>query len=625
MKYFKFIYLGIFLFVILALFYIYTSIENVTTKIDNNLKALYVKEAIEHAKSIGSQIKQIITVDPYNEIKNNSEKEKIIQRILSSHITSSYKYIYILYKDKKGSYRYLVDGSLEDRGLFGQRLNVEKLYWDKVYTTQKGLLIRHKNLDSLWITYLYPLIFQNKVEAILAIDFSTSLPYTIKQAVKPISSLFIAIFISIFVLLLILFYQTILTLKSKKESITDQLTSVYNRTYLRDFLEKINPTDYSILMVDIDHFKTINDNYGHKVGDEVLKYVITLIKDEIRDKDKIVRYGGEEFLIFIKRSKNDLSNTLAEHIAKRINNKLSSHIIKVENIELKVTVSIGVTANIEHFKTISEAIKHADSMLYIAKQTGRNKVVTDSDTIQQTNIEKLNIEEIKDAIDNKRIFCEFQPIIDLRTTKIIKYEALVRLKDKNNQTVYPNRFLNTIFNTSLYTEMTKSVMEIVFETIKEKQLHISINFNFSDILNTSIYDTIIQELQEHKNLSSYITIELLEYELLEEISIIKERLDHIRSFNVKIALDDFGSGYANYAIFKSIPVDYIKIDGSLIKEIDTDKISQKIVKSIQILADELDIQTIAEFVHSANIYKTIQNFQINNAQGFYLGKPSALD
>ena len=625
MKYFKFIYLGIFLFVILALFYIYTSIENVTTKIDNNLKALYVKEAIEHAKSIGSQIKQIITVDPYNEIKNNSEKEKIIQRILSSHITSSYKYIYILYKDKKGSYRYLVDGSLEDRGLFGQRLNVEKLYWDKVYTTQKGLLIRHKNLDSLWITYLYPLIFQNKVEAILAIDFSTSLPYTIKQAVKPISSLFIAIFISIFVLLLILFYQTILTLKSKKESITDQLTSVYNRTYLRDFLEKINPTDYSILMVDIDHFKTINDNYGHKVGDEVLKYVITLIKDEIRDKDKIVRYGGEEFLIFIKRSKNDLSNTLAEHIAKRINNKLSSHIIKIENIELKVTVSIGVTTNIEHFKTISEAIKYADTMLYIAKQTGRNKVVTDSDTIQQTNIEKLNIEEIKDAIDNKRIFCEFQPIIDLRTTKIIKYEALVRLKDKNNQTVYPNRFLNTIFNTSLYTEMTKSVMEIVFETIKEKQLHISINFNFSDILNTSIYDTIIQELQEHKNLSSYITIELLEYELLEEISIIKERLDHIRSFNVKIALDDFGSGYANYAIFKSIPVDYIKIDGSLIKEIDTDKISQKIVKSIQILADELDIQTIAEFVHSANIYKTIQNFQINNAQGFYLGKPSALD
>jgi len=624
MRHFRFIYLGIFFFVVLALIYIYVSIERVSDKIDNNLEQLYIKEAIEHAQSIETQIKQIIQKNLYNEIKNDPQKENFIQRILSSHITSSYKYIYILYKDHKGVYRYLVDGSIEDRGDFGQRLNVEKKYWDKVYKTHLGIVIHHKDLDGLWITYLHPIIFDNQVKAVLAIDFSTSLPNIIKETIHPISSLFVAIFIAIFILLLILLYQTVLTFKSKKESVTDQLTNVYNRTYLRDFLKKINPSNYSILMVDIDYFKTINDHYGHKAGDEVLKKIVELIRSEIRDKDKIIRYGGEEFLIFIRRSKKEPSNTLAETIAKRINKKVASTIIKVENIEIKVTISIGVTSYPEHFKTISEAIKYADSMLYIAKKTGRNKVITKQpDTLVQIQ-EKLNIEEIKDAIDNKRIFCEFQPIISLKTNKTIKYEALVRIKDKNGNIIYPNSFLDVIFNTSLYTEMTKNVMEIVFETIKKKKLHISINFNFSDILNSSTYKTIINELKLHHDFSNFLTIELLEYELLKEISIINERLKYIQSFGVKIALDDFGSGYANYAIFKSIPIDYIKIDGSLIKEIDQDKISQKIVKSIQILANELDIQTIAEFVHSEEVYKTIQHFHIDNAQGFFIAKPTQL-
>ncbi len=623
MNRFRFIYFGIFIFVSLSLVYIYLSIGTITNQIDQNLEQLYVTEAKEHAQSMEIQIKKIIKGNLYQDIKQHPEKEKIIQKILSSHVTKTHKYIYILYRDSKGNYRYLVDGSLEDRGRLGQRLNVEKKYWDKVYKIKKGVLINHKNLDNLWITYLHPIIYNNKVEAILANDFSTTLPYIIKQAVRPISSLFIAIFIAIFTLLIILFYQTLLTFKSKKESITDQLTNVYNRTYLRDFLKRINPSYYSILMVDIDHFKTINDRYGHKVGDEVLKEVINLIKYEIREKDKIIRYGGEEFLIFIKRSKKEFSSNLAETIAKRINKKLSDTILEIENIQLNVTVSIGITSHPEHFKNISEAIKYADSMLYIAKKTGRNKVISRADSIQSSE-EKLHIEHIKDAIDEKRVFCEFQPIVNLQTQKTIKYEALIRLKDKQGNTIYPYKFLDVIFNTSLYTEMSKLVMEIVFQTIKRKELHISINFNFSDILNTSIYNAIIDELQLHRNIANHLTIELLEYEVLEEISIIKERLDFIRSFGVKIALDDFGSGYANYAIFKSIPVDYIKIDGSLIQEIDTDTTSQKIVKSIQILADELDIETIAEFVHSYEVYKTIQQFHINNAQGFYLGKPMQL-
>jgi EAL domain-containing protein (putative c-di-GMP-specific phosphodiesterase class I) len=155
-----------------------------------------------------------------------------------------------------------------------------------------------------------------------------------------------------------------------------------------------------------------------------------------------------------------------------------------------------------------------------------------------------------------------------------------------------------------------------------KKIAISINLNFSDILDNNIYKLIITELQKYKKLASWLTIELLEYELIEEISIVQKRLFEIKRYGVKIAIDDFGSGYANYSIFKLLPIDILKIDGSLIKDIDTSEISYKITHSIVLLAKELEITTVAEFVHSASVLETIKKLDVDEAQGFYLAKPS---
>ena len=621
MNRFKFIYTGIFLFVGLALVYIYFSIDTTTKKIDTNLEELYIQEAREHSENINNEIQKFVHKDLYKELKNNPQIIKALQSMLSSHITSAYKYIYILRRDTRGSYRYLLDGSHDDKGSFNQRLNVEKQMWNEVYNTKKEKLFKHdETLDKLWITYLYPITIDNTVQGVLAMDFSTTLPHTIKETIQPISNMFLAIFLAIFMLIIILFYQTVLTLKSKRESITDQLTNVYNRIFLRDFLKKINPEHYAIVMVDIDHFKIINDTYGHKVGDVVLQKVVEMIKNEIRQTDIIVRYGGEEFLLFIKRNKK-ASTSASMLLAKRINKKIDSALFEVDNIKLHVTVSIGINRFPEHFKTISDAIKYADEMLYIAKRSGRNKIIYESNQNMKNTL--MDIEDIKDAIESNRLFCQYQPIIDIDSGKVAKYEALVRLSDKEGRIIYPNRFLDVILNTNLYNDMTKQVIDQVFEVIKRKSIPISINVNFSDILNDSIYELLINELQSHSTLAKFLTIELLEYEVLEEIPATKERLEHIKSFGVSIALDDFGSGYANYIIFEALPIDIIKIDGSLIKEINTKETSLKITKSITILAEELNIKTVAEFVHSQDVFDVIKELNITYAQGFYLGKPSS--
>ncbi|WOE69468.1 EAL domain-containing protein [Hydrogenimonas thermophila] len=236
-------------------------------------------------------------------------------------------------------------------------------------------------------------------------------------------------------------------------------------------------------------------------------------------------------------------------------------------------------------------------------------------------VRKLTISEIKEAIEHNRIVCYYQPIFDSKTLSIVKYEALVRLIKKDQTVVGPYFFLEQIFSTTLYTELTNVVIENVFNKIEQTGAKISINLNFSDILDSKIYDSVIKSIKKHKTYASLLAIELLEYEELENIDIIKKRIDEIRSYGVLIALDDFGSGYANYEIFKHLPIDIIKIDGSLIKDLPNSEISLKIVKSIILLAKELDIKMVAEFVHSKEVLSKARFLGIEYLQGFYLSPP----
>jgi len=612
------LYIVLILTIFISILYLYHSVSDIHDKMVNNIEKIFILKAGQFAKNIDEEIKNHIDKDLYKTLKENPGLREVLEHTFSVVITPSFKYIYVLYKDSNGKYRYLLDGSKEDKGEFNQKLNVNEEKWDQAYNTLKPQIILQKNIDGLWITYLKPIIYDNRVEGVIAIDFSTNLSIYISKLIAPIQNVFLYIFAAIVVLLSVLLYQVILNIKTKKESITDSLTQVYNRTFLRDFLKKIHPEKYQIAMLDIDFFKKINDNYGHKAGDYILSEVAIILKKIVREKDIIIRFGGEEFLIFFYKLPND--EDIAASISHRIREELENSKFVYDDTSIKVTTSIGVMLHPQRCKSVSDAIKKADQLLYIAKKEGRNKVVLEYDAIKAISTETNSIYEVKEALDDNRIICHYQPIINLDSCEVVKYEALVRMVSKDGTIIYPNNFLDAISGTNVYNDLTKRVIDIAFETIKKEKVSLSINLNLSDILNNMIYKIVIDEIVQNKEVAKWLTIELLEYEQL-NTDILKQRLYEIKSYGIKIALDDFGSGYSNFAIFQSYPIDILKIDGSLIKEIDSSKVSYTIIESIALFSRKLEIETVAEFIHNDKVLKIIKDLGISYGQGFYIGEP----
>ncbi len=619
MKHLLRIYSFIFVTIIISIVYIYLSLQSTQTDLSHNIDTLFISQAKDFASNLETQLKQHIKKNIYDILKNNKKLRDTLANEISILTTNSYKYIYILYRDANGNYRFLADGSKEDKGEFDEKLNVDKKIWNKAYNDQKPQLFYQNNLDGLWISYITPIVLSNKTEAIICIDFSSKVSQNIIHAMDPLDKVFVYIFIAILIMLLILFYQTFLNFRIKKDAITDPLTQAYNRTYLRDLLNNINIVKYQIIMLDIDHFKNINDSYGHKAGDNILRDIAAIIQKQIRSNDIFVRFGGEEFLLFIQKEASN--ETLVKDVAQRIRKKIQETTFSYNEFSINITVSMGISCKPEHFKSINEAIKHADEMLYVAKKEGRNKVVTSVSTHSDTTEnKKLHINEIQEAIEKQQVVCYYQAIFNTKTEKVEKYEALVRII-KDGLLILPNEFLPKIMHTNIYNQLTKIILQTVFAKIKQHEVPISVNLNFSDILNNDIFQIIVDELERNKAFASWLIIELLEYELLEANELFSEKIKTIKAYGVKIAIDDFGTGYANYNVFQNIPIDIIKIDGSLIKNIDHSEISQKIVHSIVVLTKELGIQTVAEFVHSKEVLEVTAELKVDALQGFYLAKP----
>jgi len=620
------IYLVIFVTIFISLAYLYNIVNKTVPSLSVNVEKMFVKQAEDFSINVASKVEDELFREEktlYEFLSSNCGLQKQLNEYLSIIISNTFKYAYMLYRDEKGNFRYLADGSDEmERADFNQLFDVESSLYEKVYTTQKSSVEYQKEIDTLSATYIYPIVVKGKTEAIIIVDFSRDMVVSIVSILEPMEQMFTYVFAGISILILFLIYQALVNYRVKKESFTDALTQVYNRHYLRVFSENMKSEEYQLAILDIDHFKKVNDNYGHDAGDFVLQSVAVLLQQQIRPQDVLIRFGGEEFLLFIKKNKANRKSIV--DIAQRIRKVVEKHNFKYENTTLKITVSMGLTLNMERFQTVGEAIRHADEMLYCAKKEGRNRVVFRDR--KESNIQNLSaIDEIKEAIEQEKFFCHYQSIHNVQTGKIEKYEALVRYINKEGKIVYPDAFLEVIAKTNIYKDMTKAVIRLVFETIQSKGIHVSMNLNFSDILDNDIFILLQEELQAHLSFTNSLTVELLETEKLENIELVSQRISKLKEYGVKIAIDDFGSGYANFNLFDSFPIDIIKIDGSLIKEINNSVVAFSVVKSISLFAEALDIEIVAEYVETQEILDTLKILDVPYGQGYHLGKPKLLE
>ncbi|MDQ7056510.1 MAG: EAL domain-containing protein [Persephonella sp.] len=235
--------------------------------------------------------------------------------------------------------------------------------------------------------------------------------------------------------------------------------------------------------------------------------------------------------------------------------------------------------------------------------------------LYETNI--LMTKKIKDALKNGRITVYYQPIFNNKTGEIERYESLVRMIDVDGTVITPSQFLEISKKARLYSEIAKKVIKTSFENFKDMNVGFSINLSVKDIQNREITELIFEYLS-NKNHNRNVVFEILESEGIENFQEVSGFIKEVKALGGKISIDDFGSGYSNFEYILKMDVDFIKIDSSLIKNIDSDIYSQIIVETIVGFAQKLGIQTIAEFVHTEDVYETVKNLGIDYSQGFFL-------
>ncbi|RBQ29130.1 sensor domain-containing protein [Aliarcobacter vitoriensis] len=404
--------------------------------------------------------------------------------------------------------------------------------------------------------------------------------------------------------------ETILKEKNNHLMYFDQLTSLPNRQkIIIDILEK-NPT--SCIIFNIDDFKEVNDFFGTQNADQILKDVAQRFIDYKYDTYRI---DGDEFAVLFFDDKS-LENLKKE--AQNILNLLDEKPFYIEDKEILIGFSVGIA------KSNDNLLTKADIAVNNAKTSDNHICIYD----ENHNIEekyKENIElaaEIKDAILENRIVCYYQPLLNIENGEIYSYESLVRMIDKKGNLISPLKFLKFSKKIRLYSSITKKVVEEACKTFQDRDENFSINLSIDDIKDSQTVDFILKTIKKTKT-APKVTFEILESEGIENYNEVITFINKIKKLGARIAIDDFGTGYSNFEHILRLDVDYIKIDGSLIKNIVEDDKHRLIVETIVSFAKRIGIKTVAEFVSDDEILKTIKNIGITCAQGFHIGKPES--
>lgn len=397
----------------------------------------------------------------------------------------------------------------------------------------------------------------------------------------------------------------------------DQLTGLPNRMKLIDDKRHLNTVHpLTLILFNIDNFHAVNDLYGNDFGDKVLVKIGRWLSTRLpKTQSTLYKLEADNYAIlttvpFHKRELNDYLNIISSTVA--------AERFHWEETEISVTFTIGAV------QSRNELLKFSQIAYKEAKNEGLPYVIFDENS-ETSKAHKRNMEIskiIKDAVENNWVIPYFQPIVNLTTREIEKYEALMRIELPNGDVLMPDEFMEVAKHSRLYPKMSRELIRRTFEVFHISSNEFSINLSVLDILNTQTTDFIIDQL-ELFDVGPWVVFEILESEGVDEANNgrILEFIEKVKSYGAKIAIDDFGSGYSNFERLLNLQVDYIKIDGSLIQNIDHNDDAEIITRTIVSFARELGIQTIAEYVHSPAILQKVKMIGIDYAQGYHVGKP----
>ncbi len=410
----------------------------------------------------------------------------------------------------------------------------------------------------------------------------------------------------------------------------DTLTGLANRSLLQDRLEQalLTATSYNtrlaVAFVDLDRFKFINDSLGHHIGDEMLKTMADRIESCVRDCDTVARLGGDEFVVLITgQTAPDQVRAIVERMLAVVAQPWVS-----EQGEFNVSCSIGVALFPNDGTDAQTLLKHADSSMYRAKESGRNNFQFFTRELNTLMTERLEMESgLRRALERDQFLLHYQPRVDLATGRIIGAEALIRWRLPEQGIVAPGRFIPLAEETGLIVPIGKWVLREACAQNKAWQdegrepIVVSVNVSARQFRQDNLVRTVAEVLEQTGLEPRYLELELTESMVMHDAGQLVAMLSELKRLGVQIAVDDFGTGYSSLSYLKRFPVDRLKVDRSFVEHLATDADDATIVRAIIALGHNLGLKVVAEGVELTDQVNFLRLNQCDEAQGFIFCRP----
>lgn len=417
----------------------------------------------------------------------------------------------------------------------------------------------------------------------------------------------------------------------------DDLTGLHNRRSFEDALRrsvtlaKRSASTLGLMYLDFDRFKIVNDSCGHQAGDQLLIELCSILKEHLGPNDLFARVGGDEFALITHGENLNSVMELAENLRQQV----EDYTFEYQSQPFKISLSIGVIPITGNETNIETLLQDVDSACYVAKQTGRNRVhLSHNDDIEVVKYRNdiAGIQSIRTAIENDQFVLFYQPVhrITENGTEMAHCEILLRIINEHGETLSPANFIPIAEKYNLMAEIDRWVISNVMMWIAKHQHEhdvprFLVNLSGLSFIDEDFLTFVVSELHRHKIDPEKIAFEITETAAVDNVAQANTFIKELRKFGCRFALDDFGTGFSTFSYLKNLDIDYLKIDGSLVKNIPTDLVDREMVRAINEIGHAVGAKTIAEFVEDSATVDILRKIGVEYAQGFGIQRPASLE